>query len=78
MTLEADWGLSTVLEAFRAASTARFPVPEECLAALATRSSATAPRRRVAPGGRSSLGTAHSKSESEIRNPKFRSSVRYH
>ncbi len=32
MAFEADCGASTVLEAFRATSTIRFPVPGECRA----------------------------------------------
>ena len=58
MAFEADCGLSTVLEEFRMPRTAR---------PLATRPSATAPRRLRVPGG----GCKRGGGKSEIRNSKF-------
>ena len=70
MALEADCGSAAVLEALCVASTSRSPVPEGCratCAALATRPSATAPRRLWIPG----RGFRLRDGKSEIRNPKF-------
>jgi len=64
MAFEADWGSSTVLKAFRAASITRFPVPEVTFRGPrdeALRDSATptgAFRQRIEAAGR------------QIRNPK--------
>jgi len=68
MAFEADWGSSTVLEAFFVASTAGLPKSSE----TALRSAfATAPRRLLLPGAAFELGDV----KFEIRNSKSRPSA---
>jgi len=68
MAFEADWEVSTVLDAICVASTFRFLVPGEFFAAFEMKSSATAPRRLEASGRGGRFGAANSKFE--IRNSK--------